>query len=121
MATLPPRRRPKQPPSVPTGPTGLAQTYSGVVPGTFGPASAERGCRLGQPERCAAPHQGTPDLGILSPLAGTVPAGGLLAWAQAASRSAEQDEPKPVDQPAPAGTYRSPRPAHPGTRSSPRP
>jgi len=94
--------QPEATPSVPTGPTGLAQTYSGVVPGISALPPLSEAAGSGSPNGASA-HQGTPDLGILSPLAGTVPAGGLLAWAQAASRSAEQDEPTAVDQPAPAG------------------
>jgi signal transduction histidine kinase len=93
---------PEATPSAPTGPTELAQTYSAVVPGTSAlPPLSE--AASSSASNGASAHRGTPDLGILSPLAGTVPAGGLLAWAQAASRSAEQDEPKVVDLPAPAG------------------
>jgi signal transduction histidine kinase len=100
-----PAPAPAQPavtPSTPTGPTGLAQPYSGVVPGTSALPPLSEAASSSSPNGASA-HQGTPDLGILSPLAGTVPAGGLLAWAQAASRSAEQDEPEAVDGPALAG------------------
>ncbi len=48
--------------------------------------------------------QGTPDLGILSPLAGTVPAGGLLAWAQAPPRAAEEAPSVTDPLPGPTGS-----------------
>ena len=65
----------------PTTSTGLAPAYS---PSADGPLSGPP--LTGLPGALAASgsaprRQGTPDLGIFSPLAGTVPAGGLLAWA----------------------------------------
>jgi hypothetical protein len=101
----------------PTEPTESAETYSAVVPGTLARPALSEAAGLTGPN-VAAPHPGTPDLGILSPLAGTVPAGGLLAWAQAASRSAEQDLPNPVDRPAPTGVA-PPLPLTPPTSPAP--
>jgi hypothetical protein len=53
-------------------------------------------------------HQGTPDLGILSPLAGTVPAGGLLAWAQPAPRTVEEAPAEVTPLPEPPATVAPP-------------
>jgi signal transduction histidine kinase len=84
----------------PTGPAEVAETYAAAGPS---PSAAPASAQFAGPPGSVVARRGTPDLGILSPLAGTVPAGGLLAWAQAASRSAEEDPSNAADLPAPDG------------------
>lgn len=110
---------PPEPATVPapTGPAEVAETYAAGGPSPSGaPASAE----LAGPPGSVVARRGTPDLGILSPLAGTVPAGGLLAWAQASSRSAEEDPSNAADLPAPDGAG-TPAPLAPPAGASPAP
>jgi signal transduction histidine kinase len=95
-------------PGATSGPTEVAQTYSATGPDPSAvPPLVEPAGSVG-PIGAAPRHQGTPDLGILSPLAGTVPAGGLLAWAQSASRSADQAPPKAAALPGPAANGTAP-------------
>jgi hypothetical protein len=109
---------PPEAPAVPgatSGPIEVAKTYSATGPDpAAGPPPIEPVGSVG-PIGAAPRHQGTPDLGILSPLAGTVPAGGLLAWAQSASVSPGPAPPKAAYPPAPAaiGTVTPPAPPTP--------
>ncbi len=86
-----PAREPVAGPApMPVEPAGPYAAHPAVSREPSGPQSLTEVASMSTTTRSS----GTPDLGILSPLAGTVPAGGLLAWAQA-------PPPKPSDNAAP--------------------
>ncbi|MGA3219957.1 MAG: hypothetical protein ABSE77_12915 [Acidimicrobiales bacterium] len=80
--------------AAPTTPTEAAPAYSATAdgPSSVPPLTDLPGALAAS--GTAPRHQGTPDLGIFSPLAGTVPAGGLLAWARPATPQAEEAPPE---------------------------